>query len=90
MPPNIDFAKAVRVRGPFSLFNRTHQQVAGQLVQIFLDSPANDFVSTAAFVKDRINPYLFLVIFSILIVLYFWYFKSLRVYYPKCLFCGEI
>lgn len=65
MPPNIDFAKAVRMRGPFSLFNRTHQQVAGQLVQIFLDSPANDFVSTAAFVKDRINPYLFLVIFSI-------------------------
>lgn len=61
--PNIDFAQAVHVRGPFSLFNRTHQQVAGQLVQILLDASGNDFVSTAAYVKDRVNPYLFLVNF---------------------------
>lgn len=63
-PPNVDFAQAVHIRGPFSLFNRTHQQVAGQLIQVFLDSPASDFISTAAFVKDRVNPYLFLVKFN--------------------------
>lgn len=58
--PNLDFAAAVRQRGPFSLFNKKHQEIAGRLVQIFLAAPdAASFLSTAAYVKDRVNPYLF-------------------------------
>lgn len=60
--PNLDFAKSVKVRGPFSLFNRKHQEIAGQLTGIFLDAPDVDtLLSTAAYVKDRVNPYLFQV-----------------------------
>lgn len=73
-PPNVDFAHAVHMHGPFSLFNRTHQQVAGQLIKIFLDSPASDFISTAAFVKDRVNPYLFLVNFNDCNLVFFEFF----------------
>lgn len=60
--PNLDFAKKIKIRGPFSLFNRKHQEVAGQLTNIFLDAPdVETLLSTAAFVKDRVNPYLFQV-----------------------------
>lgn len=60
--PNLDFAKSVKLRGPFSLFNRKHQEIAGQLTGIFLDAPdVETLLSTAAYVKDRINPYLFQV-----------------------------
>lgn len=60
--PNLDFTKKIRIRGPFSLFNKKHQEIAGQLIQIFLDMPdADTLLSTAAYIKDRVNPYLFQV-----------------------------
>lgn len=58
-PPNLDFTKSIELRGSFSLFSKTHQQIAGELIKIFLDLPEQDFISTAAYIKDRINPYLF-------------------------------
>lgn len=60
--PNLDFAKSIKLRGPFSLFNRKHQEIAGQLTAVFLDTPdVETLLSTAAYVKDRVNPYLFQV-----------------------------
>lgn len=58
--PNLDFTEGVRIRGPFSLFNKKHQEIAGQLVKIFMDAPDKQtFLSVSAYVKDRVNPYLF-------------------------------
>lgn len=60
--PNLDFTKSIKVRGPFSLFNQKHQEIAGQLTNIFLDAPDVDtLLSTAAYAKDQVNPYLFQV-----------------------------
>lgn len=61
-PPNLEFTNVVRIRGPFSLFNKKHQEAAGQLVKLFMDaSDATAFLSLSAFIKDRVNPYLFQV-----------------------------
>lgn len=58
--PNLDFASVIRIRGPFSLFNKKHQEAAGQLIKIFLEcTDPETFMSTAAYIKDRVNPYLF-------------------------------
>lgn len=60
--PNLDFTKSLKVRGPFSLFNQNHQEIAGQLTSIFLDaSDVETLLSIAAYAKDQINPYLFQV-----------------------------
>lgn len=60
--PKLDFAAPIRIRGPFSLFNKKHQEIAGQLIQILIDTPdAASFLSTAAYIKDRVNAYLFQV-----------------------------
>lgn len=60
--PNLDFAKSIKKQGPFSLFNKQHQQIAGELIQIFLEVPdLETLLSTAAYCKDRTNAYLFTV-----------------------------
>lgn len=60
--PNLDFANVIRIRGPFSLFNKKHQEAAGQLVKIFIEAPDSaTFLSLSAYIKDRVNPYLFQV-----------------------------
>lgn len=59
--PNLDFTKSIKLRGSFSLFSKRHQIVAGELIKILLELSEEDFMSTAAFIKDRVNPYLFLV-----------------------------
>lgn len=60
--PNLDFTKSLKIHGPFSLFNRKHQEISGQLIKLFIDLPDPDtLLSTAAYCKDRVNPYLFLV-----------------------------
>lgn len=59
--PNLEFTRPIRMRGSFSLFNRQHQVIAGQLVEILLQTPVDDLVSMAGYIKDRVNPYLFLV-----------------------------
>lgn len=44
----------------FSVFIQKHRQVAGRLITYFMDQPDYDsFISAAAYVKDRVNTYLF-------------------------------
>lgn len=58
--PDISFAAGIRRNGTFSLFNQRDREIAGRLTKIFMDQPdAASFLSTAAYVKDRLNPYLF-------------------------------
>lgn len=60
--PDLDFTKSIKRFGPFSLFNKKHQEIAGRLIEIFLNEPdAETLLATAAYVKDRVNPYLFVV-----------------------------
>lgn len=59
--PNLEFARPIQKRGSFSLFNQQHQKIAGELTQILLTTPVDDLVSMAGYIKDRVNPYLFLV-----------------------------
>lgn len=66
--PSLDFTKTLPIKGPFSLFKKSHLEIAGQMIKIFLDLPdPMTLLSTAAYIKDRVNPYLFLVNFSFFI-----------------------
>lgn len=67
--PNLEFAKSVRRRGTFSLFNRSHQEIAGQLIKIFIDAAnIDEFFTLIAYVKDRVNIYLYQVsLFAIIL-----------------------
>lgn len=45
---------------PFSLWVPKHSQIAGKLIKLLMDQKnVDDFLSVAAFVRDRINPQLF-------------------------------
>lgn len=58
--PDLSFATRIPIKGPFSLFNTLNKQIAGQLIQLFMDLPdEQSLLSTAAYVKDRVNVYLF-------------------------------
>ncbi|XP_055602435.1 phenoloxidase 8-like [Uranotaenia lowii] len=58
--PNIAFAEAIDRRGGFSLFNKKHRQIAGQLIELFIgQSNVENLMSAAAYARDRINPVLF-------------------------------
>lgn len=59
--PKLEFTQPIKIRGSFSLFNKQHQLIAGQLTEILLQTPVDDLVSMAAYIKDRVNPYLYLV-----------------------------
>lgn len=59
-PPDLTFANSLKRTAGFSLFNQKHKEIAAQLTKIFLDTPdASTLLSTAAYVKDRVNVYLF-------------------------------
>lgn len=58
--PDLEFASKLTKEGGFSLFNQSHKEMAGKLMQIFLDQPdAATLFSVAAYIKDRVNSYLF-------------------------------
>lgn len=58
--PNLDFASNLSRTGGFSLFNQTHKGMAGELIQLFMSQPdAASLLSVAAYVKDRVNLYMF-------------------------------
>lgn len=58
--PDLSFANPIPKDGAFSLFNDNHRRIAGELIKIFMGaSNLESFVSVAAFVKDRVNPYMF-------------------------------
>lgn len=61
--PNLDFTKFIEKHGVFSLFNAKHQQIASELIEILLKTkdPKN-LLYTAAYCRDRVNPFLFAVI----------------------------
>lgn len=66
--PDLKFTERIPIQGGFSLFNPLHQDIAGQLVQLLLDQPdADTFFTVSTYIRDRINPYLFQVRFSILL-----------------------
>lgn len=59
-PPDLTFANSLKRTAGFSLFNQKHKEIAARLTKIFLDTPdASTLLSTAAYVKDRVNIYLF-------------------------------
>lgn len=58
--PNLDFTSNLNRTGGFSLFNESHKGMAGELTKIFMDQPdATSLLSVAAYIKDRVNIYLF-------------------------------
>lgn len=58
--PDLAFADKIKKDAGFSLFNQKHKEIAAQLWKIFLDAPdISTLMSTAAYVKDRVNLYLF-------------------------------
>ncbi|XP_059618290.1 phenoloxidase subunit 1-like [Phlebotomus argentipes] len=59
-PPNLDFAEELPRKKPFCLFNRKHTQIAGRLIEIFLDAPDTDTLfSYASYAHDRVNPQMY-------------------------------
>ncbi|XP_055623361.1 uncharacterized protein LOC129766790 [Toxorhynchites rutilus septentrionalis] len=59
-PPDISFAQRVPRRGGFTMFNPVHRQVAGQLIQLFLDqSDPDSLCAVAAYCRDRLNAPMF-------------------------------
>lgn len=66
--PNLEFASNLSLSGAFSLFNQTHKGMAGQLTKIFMDErDATSLLSCAAYIKDRVNIYLFQYALSVAI-----------------------
>lgn len=58
--PDVSFASVLSKDGAFSLFNQIHKEIAGKLIQIFIDQPDPEtFFTVAAYVKDRVNHYLY-------------------------------
>ncbi|XP_061387445.1 phenoloxidase 2-like, partial [Musca vetustissima] len=58
--PDLTFARKIGKRSQFSLSNRMHQDIAAQLIKIFVDASNEDvFISTCVYCKDRVNPFLF-------------------------------
>lgn len=60
---NIDvskFTNGLARDAPFSLWIPRHSKIAGQLINLFMSQRTiDDLISTAAYVRDRINPQLF-------------------------------
>lgn len=64
--PDLSFASILSKDGGFSLFDRDHSEIAGRLIQIFMDQPdPATLFSCAAYTKDRVNRYLFLYALSV-------------------------
>lgn len=58
--PDLSFAESLGKTTGFSLFNQKHKDIAAQLTKIFMDLPnTSKLFSTAAYVRDRVNMYLY-------------------------------
>jgi len=65
-PPNLDSILRIARDENFSLFLPKHQQIAAELINIFLDAASlDDLQSLAVYTRDRVNPYLFVYAFSV-------------------------
>lgn len=66
--PNLDFAQQISKKQTFDLFSDKHKRIAGQLIKMFLDVPdRSNFISLAAYVKDRVNAMLFQYAYTVAI-----------------------
>ncbi|XP_067634373.1 phenoloxidase 2 [Eurosta solidaginis] len=64
--PNLDFTLPLGKRKQFSLFYPPHRRIAAKLMQLLLEPKTEqDFISLAAYVKDRVNAFLFQYAFSV-------------------------
>lgn len=58
--PDLSFVSSLGRDNGFSLFNEEHKNMASKLMQIFMEQPdAASLLSIAAYVRDRVNIYLF-------------------------------
>ncbi|XP_035911269.1 phenoloxidase 2-like [Anopheles stephensi] len=58
--PDFAFAEAIPRRGDFSLFIPKHRQIAGDLINLFINQPDVDtLMSAGSYARDRLNPILF-------------------------------
>lgn len=59
-PDVTQFTKGLARDDPFSLWIPSHSKIAGNLIRLFMSQKTvDDLLSTAAYVRDRINPQLF-------------------------------
>ncbi|XP_055859251.1 phenoloxidase 2-like [Episyrphus balteatus] len=66
--PNLDFALEIGKRQNFDLFSDKHKRIAGKLIRMFMTTKdRSEFISLAAYVKDRINPMLFQYAYTVAI-----------------------
>jgi tyrosinase len=64
----LDFTKKIPREGAFSLFLANHNQVAGQLIELLMQpATVGELMSLSAYVRDRVNPYLFQYAISVVI-----------------------
>lgn len=64
--PNIAHLKQIPRNGQFSLFNQRHIQVATDLIKIFDECKTmDDLLSVALYVRDQVNPILFVYAYSV-------------------------
>lgn len=67
--PDISILLQISRSDNFSLLLPKHREIAGVLIDIFME-PRNcqDLISTAAYVRDRVNPYLFNYALSVVLL----------------------
>lgn len=64
--PDIEFARALSKKKPFSNFNKRHQEIAGQLTKIFMDAPdLQALMSYAVYCRGQVNAQLFNYCFTV-------------------------
>ncbi|XP_065347138.1 phenoloxidase 1 [Cloeon dipterum] len=67
--PDISALLVLPRRATFSTFVPLHRQLAARLIAIFIGMRnAEDFVSAAAYIRDRVNPGLFVYAFSVAVL----------------------
>jgi tyrosinase len=66
--PNLDFTKMIGRDGAFSLFLPNHVRIAGELIDLMMKpQTVGELMSLAAYVRDRVNSYLFQYALSVVV-----------------------
>lgn len=66
--PDIAFAEVIKRTEGFSLFVRSHREIAGKLISLFVKQPSVEaLLSAATYARDRLNKYLFQYAFTVAI-----------------------
>lgn len=64
--PDLSFASSIGQHDAFSLFIPKHQEIAGKLIDIFMkQKDLKTLMAIGAYVRDRINVYLFQYAYSV-------------------------